>query len=95
MGTILAIRDKTTLDLEGRLFTLDLDSERVTVREIIRSRVYQEVEEYNARQPEYFRGLVQPAGAEKTLLVITQSHLCFSKGHTKLPACRKLSPPSG
>jgi hypothetical protein len=67
MGTTLAARDKTTLDLEGRLFALDLDSERVTVREIIRSRVYQEVDEYNARQPEYFRGLVQPTGAEKTL----------------------------
>ena len=67
MGIALAVRDRTTTDLEGRVFTLDLESERVTVREVIRSRVYQEVEEHNAQQSEYFRGLVQPTGAEETL----------------------------
>ncbi len=63
----LTIHDKTTLDLEGDVFTLNLSSERITVQELIQSRVYQEVEDYNARQPEYFRGLVQPTEAEKTL----------------------------
>jgi len=37
---------------------IDFLTERVTVREIIRSRVYQEVEDYNRRKPETFRGLV-------------------------------------
>jgi hypothetical protein len=36
---------------------IDFLTERVTVREIIRSRVYQEVEDYNRRKPETFRGL--------------------------------------
>jgi len=46
---------------------LDFLTERVTVREIIRSRVYQEVDDYNRRRPEHFRGLVEPTDAEKTL----------------------------
>src|SRR5262249_23531021 len=37
------------------------------VRELIRSRVYQEVQDYNRTAPGYFRGLVQPAEAEKVL----------------------------
>lgn len=45
---------------------LDL-SESSTVREIIRSRVYQEVQDFNQQQPEYFRGLVTPSDAEQTL----------------------------
>ena len=39
----------------------------VTVRELIRQRVYQEVQDHNRAQPEYFRGLVQPTDAEQTL----------------------------
>ena len=46
---------------------IDFLTERVTVREIIRSRVYQEVEDYNRRKPETFRGLVEPTDAEATL----------------------------
>jgi hypothetical protein len=37
------------------------------VRELIRSRVYQEVQDYNRKGQEHFRGLVQPTGAEQTL----------------------------
>lgn len=48
-------------------FTISLPAEVVTARELIRERVRQEVEDYNARRPEYFRGLVQPADAERTL----------------------------
>lgn len=46
---------------------LEFLTEHVTVREIIRSRVYQEVDDYNRRKPEHFRGLVEPTDAEKTL----------------------------
>jgi len=42
-------------------------TERITVRELIRSRVYQEVKDYNTLQPEVFRGLVQPTDTERTL----------------------------
>ena len=39
----------------------------VTIREIIEARVIQEVENYNAKQPDYFRGLIEPSDAERTL----------------------------
>jgi hypothetical protein len=65
----LTIRDETTFGFgaDDQGFALDVPTEHLTVRELIRTRVYQEVREYNLRQPEYFRGLVQPAGAERTL----------------------------
>jgi len=37
------------------------------VRELIRTRVANEVRDYNLSQPEYFRGLVQPTDAERSL----------------------------
>jgi len=37
------------------------------VRELIRARIYQEVQDYNQKQPEYFRGLVQPNDVERML----------------------------
>jgi hypothetical protein len=69
MSTTLTIRDETTFSFGGDdvAFTLDVPAERLTVRELIRTRVYQEVRDYNLRQPEYFRGLVQPTDAERTL----------------------------
>jgi hypothetical protein len=69
MSTTLTIRDETTFSFAGdnEEFTLDVPVERITIRELIRTRVYQEVRDYNLRQPEYFRGLVQPTDAERTL----------------------------
>ena len=67
MQATLTIRDETTLDRQGRTFTLDILTEQITVRELIRSRVYQEVRDFNLRQPEYYQGLVQPGEAERTL----------------------------
>jgi hypothetical protein len=64
---VLTIADKTTAGQDIQTFTLDFLTERVTVREIIRSRVYEEVQLYNATRNEYFRGLVQPTDAEMTL----------------------------
>jgi hypothetical protein len=46
---------------------LELPAERVTVRELIRSRVYQEVQDYNLAPFGPFRGLVQPEAAERAL----------------------------
>jgi hypothetical protein len=46
---------------------LDFLNERITVRELIRERVYQEVREYNAKTPAYIRSLVQPSETEATL----------------------------
>src|SRR3712207_1286847 len=66
MSTTLKIRDETTSSAGGDSgeFTLEVLTERITLRELIRTRVHQEVRDYNLRQPEYFRGLVQPSGAE-------------------------------
>jgi hypothetical protein len=62
----VTVHDETTLGESTGELTLEFLTERVTVREIIRSRVYQEVTEYNARQAGLFRGLVQPRDAEWT-----------------------------
>jgi len=70
MSTTLKIRDESTVGLgadEDRDFTLDVMEGRITVRELIRTRVANEVRDYNLRQPEYFRGLVQPTDAERSL----------------------------
>lgn len=48
-------------------WTLALPEERLTAREIIRSRVYQEVQDFHASRQERFRGLIQPTDEERTL----------------------------
>lgn len=67
MHATLTIRDETTSGSNIVALTLDCLAERMTVRELIRARIYQEVQDYNLRQPEYFRGLVQPSEAEQSL----------------------------
>ena len=63
----LTIRDETTAGETLHEWSLEFLTERVTVRELIRGRVYQEVQDYNLTQPEVFRGLVEPSDAERTL----------------------------
>ena len=63
----LTIIDQTTFDGGVHTLTLDFLMETTTVREIIRSRVYEEVHHYNVRSNDVFRGLVQPTDAEVTL----------------------------
>ncbi|QDU11833.1 hypothetical protein [Gimesia aquarii] len=66
-ATTLTIRDETmTGNITGEL-TLEFLTETITVRELIRSRVYQEVKDYNTTQPEHFHGLVRPTDTEETL----------------------------
>jgi len=67
MATTVTIVDEWTPGGTRNEWALDVLTERVTARELIRSRVYQEVQDYNLKAPEFFRGLVQPADAEKTL----------------------------
>ncbi|MFI7608347.1 hypothetical protein ACIBTV_24805 [Micromonospora sp. NPDC049366] len=59
--------DETTAGSRADAWHLEIFEERLPLRELIRRRVFQEVAEYNARQPEVFRGLVQPGDAERTL----------------------------
>src|SRR5262245_34559428 len=68
MPVILRVRDETT---SGDVYDerpLEFPTERITVRELIRERVYQEVQDFNRKSREQtFRGLVQPTDAERTL----------------------------
>src|SRR6185312_1012722 len=67
---ILTIRDETASGSLTNELTLDVLSESITVRELIRSRVYQEVQDYNLHQRTgeiKFRGLVTPTDAEQSL----------------------------
>lgn len=69
MLTELLIRDETTASLgtTEHTFTVHVSGEIISIRELIRQRVYQEVEDFNNRQPAVFRMLVQPNEAERTL----------------------------
>ncbi|MFF8941030.1 hypothetical protein ACF1A5_01905 [Streptomyces sp. NPDC014864] len=64
---IVTFVDETTAGDRGAGWGLEIAEERLTVRELIRRRVFQEVAEYNARTPRVFQGLVQPRDAERVL----------------------------
>jgi hypothetical protein len=67
MATTLTIADQTASGQTTGETVLEFLTETITVREMIRARVYQEVNDYNRHQPERFRGLVQPADVEQKL----------------------------
>ena len=67
MPATLTIHDETTSGQKTNTFTLDCLTEKMTVRELIRARIYQEVQDYNQKEPDYFRGLVEPTDAERVL----------------------------
>ena len=48
-------------------FEMQVESDQLTVADLIKKRVAIEIENYNKRLPEYFNGLVQPKEAERTL----------------------------
>lgn len=67
MPTTVTIRDGNLSGDTLHAWSLEVLSERMTLGELIRSRVYQEVQDYNRRQPERFLGLVAPGDDERTL----------------------------
>lgn len=75
MSVTLVIRDETMTGQAVNELSLDFLTERITVGELIRSRVYQEVKDHNVRMAQAeagaaapaFRGLVQPGEAERAL----------------------------
>lgn len=65
---VVTIHDETTSGTRSGGRELTFPTERITVRELIRERVYQEVEDYNrAAGVGVFQGLVQPTGSEAAL----------------------------
>lgn len=67
MSVTLTVRDERTDGGLSDTLVLEFLTERITVRELIRSRVYQEVQDHNRKKPPRFRGLVQPEAAETRL----------------------------
>ena len=68
MPITVMIRDETTAGAVLHELPLEFPGERITVRELIRERVYQEVQDFNRREHDaVFRGLVQPTDSERVL----------------------------
>lgn len=65
MPTALTVHDETTSGELRQAITLHLPEPTITVRELIRSRVFEEVKAYNGRMTGLFQGLVQPEGSER------------------------------
>jgi hypothetical protein len=64
---VVTVTDETTGSKTQHRFTLEFLDERLSAREFIRRRVYQEVQDYNTRDLQSYNGLVQPSDAERTL----------------------------
>lgn len=63
----ITITDETaTGDIINKIL-ISVSNERMKVKDLIAARVTSEVNTYNNKLPEYFKGLVQPTEAEKTL----------------------------
>ena len=67
MPATLTFTDETANGTKLRSFTLESLSERMTAREIIRARIYQEVQDFNLTQGDQFRGLIAPSDSEQSL----------------------------
>ena len=67
MASTLTVYDERASGERINSVTLNFPSTKLTAREIIRERIYQEVQDYNLNDSGYFNGLVEPLGAEKTL----------------------------
>ena len=68
MSITITIRDESTSGDVYHEQPLEFPSEHITARELIRERVYQEVQDFNRKQGDaIFRGLVQPTDTERVL----------------------------
>jgi len=68
MGLVnLSIKDETAGGKILNELVISLESELLTVKDIIEARVNAEVKSYNEKLPEIYRGLVQPQDAELAL----------------------------
>ena len=63
----LPVRDETTSGESRSAGVFQFDNARLTLREIIRLRVQQEVARFNSADYEMFQGLVQPEESERVL----------------------------
>lgn len=66
MNRSIIIHDETAAGSILNQLKLRINKEKITVKELIRMRVYQEVEAYNTRKGAFYRGLVRPNHAKPT-----------------------------
>ncbi|WP_298507698.1 hypothetical protein [uncultured Kordia sp.] len=63
----ITIKDESlTGDILNQI-QIAVESEIVTVKDIIEARVTSEVEAYNNKRPDYFKGFIRPTASEETL----------------------------
>ena len=70
----ILIRDESLTGKVAREFELELEAPTLTVKELIRRRVYEEVKTFNSNRNERYMGLIQPR-AEELLLNPSGSQL--------------------
>lgn len=63
----LTIHDETATGSITNQVKIKCCTESITIQELIKVRVFQEVTDYNQKRSEYYRGLVQPHEAEPVL----------------------------
>lgn len=67
MKSTILIKDESISGEINHQMEFEVEQKHLSVRELIQKRVYQEVENYNQKLPDYFHGLVQPTNAEEVL----------------------------
>jgi len=75
MPLLVSILDETTAGERQSAGAFQFDRATLPLREIIRLRVRQEVERFNASDAEIFRGLVQPEETERLLNPVRERRL--------------------
>ena len=67
MPITLVVKDEKPGTGKTAARPLVLASRKITLRDLIRERIYQEAQRYNENETIYFNGLVEPSDVERTL----------------------------
>ena len=67
MPSTITIFDESAPGKTQATFILELDVRKLTLRELIRQRVREEVARFNAARGEVFQGLIEPTESERVL----------------------------
>ena len=63
----IIVKDETIGGEIKNAFTMETEAKTATVKELIKLRIYEEVNKHNQTTPEFFNSLIQPTQAEMTL----------------------------
>ena len=63
----ILIKDEQLNGTVTNQFEIEVKNQKISAKELIEKRVIHEVAVYNNKQPEYYRGLIEPTDAETTL----------------------------